>query len=475
MKSKQNLILIWTHKARVLCLSLIALSFTITSCDDDDDDAPSGPTQNIVALAQGNSNLSSLVAALTKYPDLVTTLSSTSTDFTVFAPTNAAFADLLAATGQTSIDDIPEDVLRNVLEYHVVAGAAVKSTELTAGAVETVSGEDITVTLTGGLKLNGTVNVTTADVEATNGIVHIVDAVLVPPTIVPIVGTVVAPAYFNKNFSTLVAAVVQADLLNALLDENATYTLFAPTNDAFTAAGITELPPNTTEGNAALTSILLYHVLGAEVKAADLPVTMENNPEPIETLGGDFFYLSNRGGGAGVFINGLTQVTTTDIEASNGVVHVIDRTILPASGNIAEVATDAGFTQLVAAVAKFPDLLDAVQSDASNLTVFAPTDAAFQALYTAQSVADLDALVTKLGAANVKKVLMHHIVGARVFSSDLAGGDVSTLEQSISIDLSTLTITSASGGSAALVPGSLNVLASNGVIHVIDAVMIPNL
>ena len=175
----------------------------------------------------------------------MSTLSGTGT-FTVFAPTNAAFAGLLSAIGQTSLDDIPESVLKSVLQYHVVSSAAVLSTQLTNGDVTTVGGEKITVNINSGVKLNTTVNVVTADVRATNGVVHVVDAVLVPPTMLPVVGTIVAPAYFNKNFSTLVAAVVQAGLLPTLLSPTNQLTLFAPTNAAFTAAGITALPPNTT-------------------------------------------------------------------------------------------------------------------------------------------------------------------------------------------------------------------------------------
>lgn len=461
-------------------LVMLCILLTTSSSCDDDDDTPAGPTKNIVALAQANTNLTSLVAALTKYPDLVSTLSSTSNEFTVFAPTNDAFADFLDAIGQESINDVPESVLRSVLEYHVLAGNAVRSTELTAGNIETVNGEEVAVTIAGGVKLNGSVNVTAADVEATNGIVHLVDAVLVPPSVVPVVGTIVAPAYFNKNFSTLVAAVVQAGLLDDLLSTSANYTLFAPTNDAFAAAGITALPPNTTEGNATLSSILLYHVLTSEVKSVNLPVTGANDPEVIATLSEESFYLSNRGGGAGVYINGSTQVVATDIEGSNGVVHVINRTLVPPSKTIADIAIDYStsatpeFTQLVAALAKVPALLNAADA-AGNLTVFAPTDAAFQALYTAVGVSNLNQLEAAIGNDKLAKVLQHHIVGARVFSPDLATGSVTTLNQNITINVSTLKITDANGSNpaAGLVPALLNVHATNGVIHVIDKVLIP--
>ena len=123
-----------------LATSLMMLVFSVVflaSCDEDDNEAQ--PTQDIVALAQGNPDLSTLVSALTKYPDLVSTLQG-SGQFTVFAPTNTAFASLLTAIGQTSLDDIPEAVLRDVLEYHVVSTAAVLSTQLAAGPVPTVGG-----------------------------------------------------------------------------------------------------------------------------------------------------------------------------------------------------------------------------------------------------------------------------------------------------------------------------------------------
>ncbi|WKZ59561.1 MAG: fasciclin domain-containing protein [Cyclobacteriaceae bacterium] len=471
MKSEQKFRTNWFSKARIALLSLAIVTLTITACDDDDDNGTMRPTQNIVALAQGNSNLTSLVAALTKFPDLVTTLSGTGTSFTVFAPTNAAFESLLDAIGQESLDDIPESVLRDVLQYHVIAGAAVRSTQLTAGPVETVGGEDIVVTTAGGIRLNGSVSVLTADVEATNGIVHVIDAVLVPPTIVPIVGTIVAPAYFNKNFTTLIAAVNAASpsILQALLAAG-DKTLFAPTNEAFEEAGITTLPDQAT-----LNAVLQYHVIaGTEVFAADI----ENGSSSAETLNGNI-YLSK--GEAGVFINGTTQVIATDITASNGVVHVIDRTLLPPSQTIADIAIDFSdnaepeFTQLVAALLKVPALLEAADAD-GNLTVFAPTDAAFEALYEALDVADIDELEAAIGNEKLAEVLQHHIVAARVFSTDLSSGAVTTLNQDITINLSNLTITDGNGSTPAtgLVPSLLDVHATNGVIHVIDKVLIPD-
>ena len=455
-------------------LALISLfSITLTSCNEDDNEV--APTQDIVALAQGNPELSTLVTALTKYPDLVSTLSGNGT-FTVFAPTNTAFQGLLTAIGQTDLNNIPESVLKSVLQYHVVSSATVLSSQLSNGDVTTVGGEKISVNVTSGVKLNTTVNVVTADVKATNGVVHVIDAVLVPPTITPIVGTIVAPAYFNKNFSTLVSAVVQAGLLPTLLSTTNQLTLFAPTNDAFAAAGITTLPPNTTEGNALLTSILAYHVIAgtSEITAANIA----NGPSSATTFGGSKIYLSK--GAAGVFINGKTKVTATDIQGSNGIVHVIDRTLVPPTQTIAEIvvanttASSPQFTQLLAALARTEgqgadDLLAAVSSSTGELTVFAPTDAAFQSLYTALEVDN----VNQIPLATLIAVLKKHVVGARRFSTDLVNGAVPTLNGNITVNTTNLTVVGGSGDPANLQTTSLNIKAKNGVIHVINKVLLP--
>ena len=460
---------------RTLTFGLIVLAGAsfISSCSEDNDADPM-PEKNIVELAQETPDLSTLVTALTKYPDLVTTLSGNG-NFTVFAPTNAAFTSLLGAIGQTSIDDVPVDVLKNILQYHVITSGALKSTQLTAGSVATANTESVVISITGGVKINTSTNVIVADAAATNGYVHIVDAVLVPPTIVPIVGTIVAPAYFNKNFTTLIAAVKAADpaILTTLLSNgpsNKKLTLFAPTNDAFTAAGITALP-----NQATLNAVLKYHVLDDEVLASELP----SGSAAITTLQGKF-YLSNKGS-SGVFINATTQVTATNITGSNGVVHVINRTLLPPSQTIAQIATGLStasspqFTQLVAALARTSgtatDLLAAASDANSNLTVFAPTDAAFQALYTALNVNG----VNDIPLETLTAVLKHHIVAARVFSTDLANGSAATLNGNVTISATNGTVTDGKGNVANLssTPALLNVLGTNGVIHTINKVLLP--
>ena len=442
-------------KTQKLTLVLIALLgiFVLAGCEKKDETPM--PTQNIVQLAQAEPTLSSLVT-----------------------PTNDAFTALLATIGQTNINDVPEPVLKSLLQYHVVTSGEVLSTQLTAGNVETANMENIAVTTSGGIRLNGSAKVLTADVKAKNGVVHIIDQVLVPASIGRFVNTVVEPAYFNKNFTTLIAAVTAASpsILDALLSPSKK-TLFAPTNDAFTAAGITTLPDRAT-----LDAVLTYHVIGSQVMANQLPSNTAPSNSAITTLGG-VFYLSNRGSN-GVFINGRTRVTATDILADNGVVHVIDRTLLPPSKTIAQIATALStassgkeFTELVAALTRVPALLDAASAPSSNLTVFAPTDAAFSALYTALGVSGIN----DIDINTLTAVLKHHIISSpttetgRVFSSDLITGSVPTLNGNISISATAGTVTSGNGTVANISTNAalVNVLGTNGVIHTINKVLLP--
>jgi transforming growth factor-beta-induced protein len=447
------------------------------------------PKDNIVEIASATPSLSILVEALSKFPDLVSALSADGT-YTVFAPTNDAFTALLGAIGQSSLNDIPLNVLERVLKYHVISSAALMSTDLTDGqmAATILSADDkITVDINGSNVMINNASVTAANIEASNGIVHVVDAVLVPELELSIVNTIVEPAYFNKNFSILTEAVVTANLLGTLIDTDANYTLFAPNNAAFEAAGITTLDGLTADD---LTPILTYHVLGSEVFADGLPAS----GSAITSLGGDFYLSINNNG---VFLNGLTKVTAATVSGgaldyTNGVVHLIDRTLVPASDDVVQIAVKASqasegadFGQLVAA-------LTAVENDetAANLitilsgdgpfTVFAPTDAAFESLYTLAGVADFDALVTAVGIGTIEAVLKYHVVSGRVFSTDLpnlASSTVTTLGGTFTLNLSSLTITDTD---AALTLGSsdativdTDILGTNGVIHVIDEVILP--
>jgi transforming growth factor-beta-induced protein len=456
--------------------TLLIIAFLTFSCSDDDDViVPPQETRNIVQIAQSTQGLEDLVSALVKFPDLVNTLSAPGT-FTVFAPTNDAFDAVLQATGQNSIDDLPEDVLENILQYHVHASAAITSSIITAGSLPMVNGENATVSINNGVFIDNA-QVIIPDVPATNGVIHVIDNVIVPPSMLPIVGTIVAPAYFNKEFTTLIAAVQAADpsILALLLSNGPTdegLTLFAPTNDAFTAAGITDLATVVDVVN----QVLAYHVVNGTILSTDLPTTTIASEGIPTLLEGFSFYLTNKGNGGSVSINGKTQVVleAANIPASNGVVHVINRTLIPPTQDIVEIVSDFAtasepeFTLLAAALTK-AGLIGALQGD-GPFTVFAPTDAAFLAAGVDQAFIDAAA------PADLIPILTHHVVepSVKVFSSDVADGAVPMLNGT-NVTISGLTIQDGSGSTpaAGLIPSLLDVHATNGVIHVIDKVLIP--
>jgi transforming growth factor-beta-induced protein len=235
---------------------------------------------------------------------------------TVFAPTDAAFKTLLADLGATSLNDIPTADLTNILLYHVI-GSKAMSTDLKSGYFPTLSksaGNSISmyISVEGGVSINKNTKVTTADVAAKNGVIHVVDKVILPPSVVNI-------ALDNDNFSILVQAVVKAGLVDAL-SGSGPFTVFAPTNAAFTALfaqlGISGIDNLTAEQ---LTPILTYHVVSGNV----LSTALSNGQVP--TLSGKNLNVNLS---SGVKIND-SEVVAANIQGSNGVVHVINKVLLP--------------------------------------------------------------------------------------------------------------------------------------------------
>jgi uncharacterized surface protein with fasciclin (FAS1) repeats len=242
--------------------------------------------------------------------------------FTVFAPTDAAFAALPAGTVEALLADIP--ALTNILTYHVV-GAEAFSSDLSDGQmVMTLQGSDVEVTINGSGVFINDAQVTVADLEAENGVVHVINAVLLPP-VLP--ATVVDIIVNSPDHNTLEAAVIAAGLADDLSGAGP-FTVFAPTDAAFAA-----LPAGTVEALLAdipaLTNILTYHVVGAEAFSSDL-----SDGQMVMTLQGSDVEVTINGNG--VFINDA-QVTVADLEAENGVVHVINAVLLPGSVGIETV------------------------------------------------------------------------------------------------------------------------------------------
>jgi len=273
---------------------------------------PAPVTKNIVQLAQATPDLSTLVQAVVA-ANLTGTLSSVG-PFTVFAPTNEAFAKLPAGALANLLK--PENIkqLTDVLLYHVVSGKVLASDLKNNEAVKTVEGADLKVTITGGTVMINDATVTTPNVMASNGVVHIVDMVLMPPA--PVTKNIVQLAQATPDLSTLVQAVVAANLTGTLSSVGP-FTVFAPTNEAFAklpADALANLlkPENIKQ----LTDLLLYHVVSGKVLASDL-----KNNEAVKTVEGADLKVTITG--RTVMINDAT-VTTPNVMASNGVVHIID-------------------------------------------------------------------------------------------------------------------------------------------------------
>ena len=418
--------------------------------------APAEPeVGTIVDVAIGNGSFTTLLAAV-EAAGLADTLAGAG-PFTVFAPTDDAFAQLQEGTVEGLLGDV--DALTSVLLYHVVSGDVKAADVVTLESAETLQGQSVAIAVDGGNVMIDDATVVIADVEASNGTIHVIDAVLVPSDPEPEVGTIVDVAVGNGSFTTLLAAVEAAGLADTLAGAGP-FTVFAPTDDAFA-----QLQEGTVEGLLgdvdALTSVLLYHVVSGDVKAADV-VTLES----AETLQGQSVAIAVDGGN--VMIDDA-NVVIADVEASNGTIHVIDAVLIPSDpepevGTIVDVAVENGsFTTLLAAL-EAAGLADTL-AGAGPFTVFAPTDDAFSNLPegTVEGLlGDVDALTS---------VLLYHVV-----SGDVKAADVVTLESAETLQGQSVAI-AVDGGNVMIDDANVviaDVEASNGTIHVIDAVLIPS-
>ncbi len=279
--------------------------------------------------------------------------------------------------------------------------------------------------------------------------------------VVPAPTDITAIASSDAQFSTLVAALSKAELVSTL-QGTGPFTVFAPNNAAFNKAGITSLTNLT---KADLTPILTSHVLSGKVLAADV------KSETATPLSNENFYISKNS--SGVYINGNIKVIATDVPASNGVIHIIDNVITKPTNSLAAIATgNPDFKELVDLVlGADPAVLKALSdASAAGLTVFAPTNAAFTEVYKTVPKASL--LADK---ALLTKVLLYHVVPGRVFSTDLPNvtGEVATASSDkVKFDLTSgAKVVGKSSGNSNIT--AANILATNGVVHVIDKVLLP--
>lgn len=286
----------------------------------------------------------------------------------------------------------------------------------------------------------------------------------------PVDNTITGKVSADANFSILEKAVVKAGLASTL-SGTGPFTVFAPDDAAFTASGYTSAAIDATDAND-LKKLLLYHALAAKVVAADVPAGPNAKVSTANTPADSIFVTKNS---AGVFVNGI-KVKTADVSASNGVIHVMEKVLVPPSGNIVATAQaasggDNGLDSLVAAVlrveAASPGLVALLSSN--TLTVFAPTNKAFRDLLGALTLPNINSIPL----ATLSAVLSYHVVAGRAFSSDLTAGPLTMFAGgNTTVSLTGPTI---KGGSNATASGivATNIMATNGVVHVIDQVLLP--
>jgi len=305
----------------ILGAILLPGALIVSSCDNDDDAAPVAPN-TITKVVVDNNDFSTLEAAVVR-ANLATTLDDNTKAYTVFAPDNAAFT----TAGITDVNTIPVADLSNILLYHTL-GSKVVAADVPAGPnakVTTASGDSVFVTKNAaGIFVNG-IKVKTGDVSATNGVIHVLENVLIPPS-----GNIVVTAQANPQFSYLVAAVVRASSgttnVASVLSSGGPFTVFAPTNDAFIAAGFPTIASINAADPNTLAGILTYHVVAGRIFSSNLT----EGAQPITVNGGKV--TVTLAGGAKVKGNAnatASNIVRTNIMARNGVVHVIDRVLLP--------------------------------------------------------------------------------------------------------------------------------------------------
>ncbi len=273
----------------------------------------------------------------------------------------------------------------------------------------------------------------------------------------------------KSDFTILKAALDRAGLTDAL--RSGTLTVFAPNDAAFVASGFPDAAAVTALPVDSVKKLLEYHVLNTTVESGDIASA---NAQSMATLGGQTVYISKNA--SGVYVNGI-KVVTADIDASNGVIHVIDHVLEPPTENLLQmVQGNPDLSYLLAAATRAGQgdsaVLAALTSKATAYTVFAPTNQAF-----IDAGFPTEASLAAANADTLASIILFHVVPGRVFGSDLTNGKVATAAgDSVQVDVSSgLKLSGRGNGTnAANIPAATaNALATNGVVHVIDRVLLP--
>ncbi len=297
---------------RNIAVAFLPLALALGACEDDDDPIMMDDEMNIVQTAQDAGAFSTLLTAL-DVAGLTSALEGIG-PFTVFAPTDDAFAAVDAEVLGDLLND--SELLTAVLTYHVVPGAFSSTDVAGLNAAPTLNGKEVALSFDGTNVMVDGATVISADIEASNGIIHVIDQVLLPEAIADIIQTARGAGIFN----TLLAAVEAAGLTETLKGEGP-FTVFAPTDDAFAAVDPAALNALLADAEA-LTAVLTYHVVPGEFAAADVLASAT-----LPTANGAEATISLDGDGNPRIDDAI--IIATDIDAKNGIIHVIDRVIFP--------------------------------------------------------------------------------------------------------------------------------------------------
>lgn len=434
-----------------LWVGLLTFALVLAGCDSsvDDGDMPDDPT--ITERVTNNNDLSTLANALQK-AGLDQDLNDENATFTVFAPRNSAFDGV-------DVDELlnDADLLSEVLEYHVVSGQAIQAGDIQDGqTVETVEGDTLELTVDGSsVQVNGA-PVTSADVPASNGVVHVIDGALLETV------DVVDRATVTSQLSTLADAINAAGLdgSNSALRNDAV-TVFAPIDSAFAPLDVDELVGD----SQILNRVLTHHVISGKTTSGDL-----SGGETPTTLEGGTLQINVNSGT--VTVNGI-PVTTADIQTENGVVHVIDGVLLERLDAVQRATVTSAFSILTDLVSQenLASTLSGPGPDGEDgITVFAPTNQVFLDALDQNDNGDIDDSEVP---SNVGDILKYHVVDDIYFAGDVPTSetDLPTLEGSnVTVVRSGSDVTLNPNAEAASVAAP-DVNVRNGVIHGIDTLL----
>jgi len=376
--------------------------------------------------------------------------------FTVFAPTDAAFSALGTETIDALLAD-PQGALTDVLTNHVVAGVADGSNITDGTAISSLLGQTLTFSVNDGNLLINDVLITAADIKTDNGVVHVIDAVLVPALSINRVNGTIMDVVSSSPVHTQLNSLITAAGLDDDLSGEGPFTLFAPTDDAVAALPEEVVSALLADPTGALADVLLYHAVSGVAASSVLSDGVQ-----FSNLAGANLTVS--ASDDGIFINDA-QVTVADIFTDNGVVHVIDAVIVPPMAmTVLDIINNSAVHTQLSNLIVLAELDDELSSD-GPFTVFAPTDDAI-ALLPEDVVSSL--LADPTGA--LAEVLLFHVVSGVADADNITDGLTigSLLGQNLTFAVSD-SVVSINGINVSMA----NIETSNGVVHVIDAVLVP--